>query len=53
MVVGESQTFQGGVDWLRERGVEVIEMGSDECVRMLSGFIAEQPAVWHEDIGEE
>lgn len=52
VVVGESGTFRGGIDWLRERGVEVIDLGSDECARMLSGFIAEQPAVWQEDIGE-
>src|SRR2546423_1533976 len=30
VVVGESRTFRGGIDWLRERGIEVIEMGSTE-----------------------
>ncbi|HWO99113.1 MAG TPA: nucleoside deaminase [Methylococcus sp.] len=52
VVIGESQTFQGGVDWLRERGVEVIEMNSGECVRMLTAFIKAHPDVWSEDIGE-
>jgi creatinine deaminase len=52
VVVGESQTFQGGIDWLRERGVAVVEMSSRECVDLLAGYIAEHPEVWNEDIGE-
>lgn len=53
VVVGESQTFQGGIDWLRERGVRVVELNSDECVQLLGQFIATHPEVWNEDIGEE
>ena len=53
VVVGESRTFRGGVDWLRERGVEVVDMGSDECERLLTEYISAHPEVWNEDIGEE
>lgn len=53
VVVGESRTFQGGVEWLRENGVEVIDLDSSACREMLEGFIAAHPAVWNEDIGEE
>jgi cytosine deaminase len=53
VVVGESVNFQGGVEWLRESGVEVIDLNSPECVRMLADFIAANPEVWNEDIGEE
>jgi cytosine deaminase len=53
VIVGESETFLGGIDWLRENGVEVIDMGSDECKQLLGDFIAANPAVWNEDIGEE
>jgi cytosine deaminase len=53
VVVGESRTFQGGLGWLRERGVEVIDLESEECVGMLAQFIKDQPDVWQEDIGEE
>jgi len=52
VIVGESQTFQGGIDWLRENGVEVVDMQSQECIEMLGGFIAKHPEVWNEDIGE-
>jgi cytosine/creatinine deaminase len=52
VVVGESQTFAGGVDWLRECGVGVIDLGSPACRELLESFIAEHPEVWDEDIGE-
>jgi creatinine deaminase len=53
VVVGESVNFRGGIDWLQENGIEVIDLASNECVRMLGKFIAENPALWHEDFGEE
>ncbi|WP_410211265.1 nucleoside deaminase [Aquirhabdus sp.] len=52
VVVGESETFQGGIDWLTERGVKIIQMDSIECKQLLSGFIHEHPEIWNEDIGE-
>jgi creatinine deaminase len=52
VVVGESRTFQGGIDWLRERGVEVVDLDSSECVDLLTAFIRAHPDVWDEDIGE-
>ena len=51
VIVGESRTFTGGVSWLREPGVRVVDCESDECVALLGGFIARQPEVWNEDIG--
>jgi cytosine/creatinine deaminase len=53
LVVGESVNFRGGIDWLRENGIEVIDLHSQECVDLLADYIAANPAVWHEDIGEE
>ncbi len=53
VVVGESRNFAGGVDWLRSIGVTVIDLDSDECSNLLSGFIAEHPEIWNEDIGRE
>jgi cytosine deaminase len=52
VIVGESRTFSGGAGWLRECGVEVVELDSDECHELLQGFIAARPEVWDEDIGE-
>jgi cytosine/creatinine deaminase len=53
LVVGESRTFSGGLDWLRENGVTVIDLDSAECRELLERFIAMHPEVWNEDIGEE
>ena len=52
VVVGESRTFRGGIDWLRECGVQVVDLDSDECAELLRSFIAARPEVWDEDIGE-
>src|SRR5688572_19443844 len=53
VIVGESVNFQGGIEWLRENGVEVIDMNSAECITMLADYIAANPEVWNEDIGED
>ncbi|MDE3202238.1 MAG: nucleoside deaminase [Acidobacteriota bacterium] len=53
VVVGQSRTFSGGADWLRENGIEVIDLDNQECRTLLEGFIAEHPEIWNEDIGEE
>jgi cytosine deaminase len=53
LVVGESRNFAGGLDWLRENGVEVIDLDSAECRDLLAAYIAAHPEVWNEDIGEE
>lgn len=53
VVVGESVNFSGGIDWLRENGVEVIDLHSQECIELLGKYVSENAAVWAEDIGEE
>jgi creatinine deaminase len=52
VVVGESRNFAGGIDWLRQRAVNVIDLDSGDCMQMLKAFIEAQPRVWHEDIGQ-
>lgn len=53
VIVGESQTFRGGINWLRESGIKVIDLDNAECKQMLGNFIAQFPDVWNEDIGED
>ena len=53
VVIGESRNFQGGIDWLRSLGIEVIDLDSAECVSLLADYIRQNPAVWNEDIGAE
>ncbi len=52
VIVGESVNFAGGLDWLREHGVTVIDLRDPDCIRLLAEYIAAHPDVWHEDIGD-
>jgi cytosine/creatinine deaminase len=52
VVMGENRTFVGGEDYLRARGVEVVNLDSQECVDLMKEFIADHPDIWNEDIGE-
>ncbi|MGD0733242.1 MAG: nucleoside deaminase [Terracidiphilus sp.] len=53
LVVGESRNFAGGVSWLRENGVEVIDLDDQECRALLADYIRAHPEIWNEDIGED
>jgi creatinine deaminase len=53
LVVGESRTFAGGVAWLREAGVKIFDLDSQECVSLMESYIREHPQIWYEDIGKD
>ena len=53
VVVGENRNFVGGEELLASRGVEVVVLDDAECVDLMATFIAENPALWNEDIGVE
>ncbi len=52
VIIGESINFHGGVTWLKENGIKVIDMESNECIEMLGSYIRDNPEVWNEDIGQ-
>jgi cytosine deaminase len=52
VVVGENRTFQGPEDYLRSKGVELEILDDEECEQMMREFIAANPSIWNEDIGE-
>lgn len=52
VVIGENRTFQGPEDYLRSRGVELEIVDSDDCARLMTEFIRDNPDLWNEDIGE-
>ena len=49
---GESKTFSGAREFMESHGVEVIDLNSEECINMMNDFIAKNPKLWNEDIGE-
>lgn len=52
VIVGESINFEGAPGFMREHGVEVIDLADEECINMMNDFIKENPELWYEDIGE-
>ena len=52
VIVGESRTFAGAVDLMRQHRVDVVDLDLPECVEMMKAFIAKHPALWNEDIGK-
>jgi len=52
VIIGENKTFQGPEDYLRSKGVEIEILDDDECQQLMRDFIAANPALWNEDIGE-
>ncbi len=52
VIVGENKTFSGAEDFMKQHGVEVINLGNKECIEMMEKFIREKPLLWNEDIGE-
>ena len=53
VVAGESVNFAGGLAWLRAHGVRVIDLNDRACIELLATYIAENPDIWNEDIGED
>jgi cytosine/creatinine deaminase len=58
VIVGEAVNFHGGESrcakspqFMRDCGVEVIDLHDPECIQMMRQFIAEHPELWNEDIG--
>ncbi|HEU5314807.1 MAG TPA: nucleoside deaminase [Chloroflexota bacterium] len=51
VVVGEARTFPGAPDFLRQHGVQVIDLDDAECVSLMTHFISQNPDLWNEDIG--
>ena len=52
VVIGENQTFIGNEDLLRSKGVKVVLLDDPACRALMQAFIAREPALWNEDIGE-
>jgi cytosine/creatinine deaminase len=52
VVVGENQTFMGDEALLKARGVQVVVLQNQTCIDLMNHFIAAQPRLWNEDIGE-
>jgi cytosine/creatinine deaminase len=52
VVVGESVNFPGAPEFMRSRGIEVIDLHDPECIQMMGDFVRAHPELWNEDIGK-
>ncbi|WP_422935708.1 nucleoside deaminase [Sinomonas sp. P47F7] len=52
VVVGEERTFPGELELLRSRGVDVVVLDDERCVRLMEDFQRDSPELWAEDIAE-
>ena len=52
VVIGENSTFMGAEEYLKSKGVEITLLNDESCKAMMDEFIAKQPQLWNEDIGE-
>ncbi len=50
--IGSVLAIDGREDYVRSRGVEVVVVDDPECQALMEAFIATQPDLWNEDIGE-
>ncbi len=52
VIIGESRTFKGDSEFLKDHWVEVEDWDMHECIELMEEFIKKNPTLWHEDIGK-
>ncbi len=52
VIINDTKNFGGNEDFLRLRGVEVIDLQHADSIALMAKFIRDNPALWNEDIGE-
>lgn len=52
VVMAENETFKGAEDYMRSRGLEVVNLDLAEAKQLMHEFIAKNPSIWNEDIAE-
>ncbi|MGN6444311.1 nucleoside deaminase [Amnibacterium sp.] len=53
VIVGEDVNFTGAQDWIAEHGTHVTVVNDPDLIAMMRDFIAANPTLWNEDIGED
>jgi cytosine/creatinine deaminase len=52
VIVGDSVNAQGGMHWLKEQGIDIVDLHSQECIDLIATFQRMRPDLWKECIGE-
>ncbi len=51
IVIGENENFKGPEQYIKDNGVELINLNLPTCKEILKNFIENNPELWNEDIG--
>lgn len=52
VIVGDSVNAQGGMYWLKEQGIDILDLASPQCIDLIARFQKLRPDLWKECIGE-
>ena len=52
VIVGDSVNAQGGVAWLRQQGLDILDLASPDCIQIMGDFKRAHPNLWNECVGE-
>ena len=52
VIIGDTVNAQGGMHWLREQGIDIVDLHSQDCIDLVAEFQRLRPDLWKECIGE-
>lgn len=52
VIINDTRNFGGNEEFLRSRGVEVIDLQHEDSIALMTQFVRDNPALWNEDIME-
>ena len=50
VIMGENETLKGPEDYLKENGVELINLNLKECKNIMNEYIKKNPEIWNAEI---
>jgi creatinine deaminase len=51
IIVGDTVNAQGGLSFLREKGFDILDLASPDCIAMMREFKRAHPNLWNECVG--
>lgn len=46
VIIGDTLNLTGGIEWLRENAIEVIDMNAQQCIEMIGAYIKNNKEIW-------
>jgi creatinine deaminase len=52
VIVGDAVNAQGGMEMLKAQGIEILDLASPECIKMIGDFQRDRKDLWDECVGD-